>query len=36
LETSKMDGEPCIYDDVGMDSTSYMINRGKLFIEIEA
>ena len=35
LETSKMDGEKCIFDDVGVDSTSYMWNKGRLFIEIE-
>jgi hypothetical protein len=35
LETSKMDGEKCIHDDVGVDSMSYMWNRGKLFLEIE-
>jgi hypothetical protein len=31
LHVSKLDGEICIYDDVGMDSMSWMWNTGKLY-----
>ena len=36
LTISPMDGEPCIYDDAGIDSTCYLWNEGKFLKEVKS